>query len=120
MILSCLLPIGSRAVPIFELRLPALAVVFAVVGGMLAGWMARRPLEGDRRDLLASSFAGGLFGLLAAAVAYALIRSVELPLGGWSSSLGAVELVWAVMGAAFAGISIIFIPYHPDRSEVAP
>ncbi len=118
--LTSLLPMGGRGTSIVETRLSALAVAFAVVGGMLGGLLVRRLTEGDGRDLLASSFAGGLFGLLSAAVIYALIQSVEVPLGGWSSSLWAVELLWAVMGAAFAGISCLFIPSRPDHSEAAP
>ena len=71
-------------------------------------------------DTLAATFAGGLFGLLISAVDYAMIRSVEVPLAGWSSSLLAVEFLWAVIGAALAGLSCLLIPYRPDRSEAAP
>ena len=118
-ILSSLLPVGGRGVPLSEPRLPALAVVFSVLGALFGGWMVRRSGEVSVRDLPASAFAGGLFGLLAAALTYASIRSVELPLGGWSSSLWLAELVWVLIGAGLAGLSYVFIPYRRDPSEAA-
>jgi hypothetical protein len=118
--LASLLPVGGRGTSITEPRLPAMAVAFAIVGGMLGGLLTRRAGEGDRRDFVASAFAGGWFGLLTAAVIYALIRSVELLLGGWLSSVWAIELVWAMIGAGLAALSGFFIPHRSDPSEAAP
>jgi hypothetical protein len=110
---------GGRGASIVEARLPALAVAFAVLGGIVGGILARPRGEAGWRDTLTSAFAGGLFGLLIAAVVYALIRSVEMPLGGWSSSLLAVELLWAGLGGALAGLSCLVIPHRPDPVEAA-
>ncbi len=115
--LSGLLPPGGRGALISEPRLPALAIVMAVVGGLIGVGMAHRFREGNWGDLPASAFTGGLFGLLAAAVIYAAIRSVELPLGSWTSSLWVVELLWALIGAGLACLSHLFIPYHAKSPE---
>ena len=80
--------------------------------------LARR--QGERRDLLSAGFAGGVLGLLTAAVVYAVIRSVERPLGSWSASLWAVGLLWAAIGAVIAGVSTLLIPYRSDNAEAAP
>ena len=96
----------------------ALAVLFAIAGVVVGVSLGRR--QGERGDLLAAGFAGGLLGILTAAVVYAVIRSIELPLGSWSSSLWAVGLLWAVIGAALAGVSILFIPYRADTTEATP
>jgi hypothetical protein len=54
---------------------------------------------------------------LAAAVGYAVIRSVEMVLGPWSSSIGAVALLWGAIGAALAIGSTLLIPHHRDEPE---
>ncbi len=118
-VLSSLAPVGSRGSSIVAARLPALALAFVLVAAAIGGMLSRKRTESDWRDLVSATFAGGLFGLLIAAVDYALIRSVELPLGPWSSSLVAVEVVWAVLGAALAGLSCLLIPYNPELKEAA-
>ncbi len=118
-VLSSLAPVGSRGSSIVEARLPALALASVLVTAAIGGMLSRNRNESDWRDLVSGTFAGGLFGLLIAAVGYALIRSVELPLGPWSSSLVAVEMVWAVLGAALAGLSCLLIPYSPEPREAA-
>ena len=118
--LANLAPVGGRGASIVDARLPGLALAFVIVGGVVGGFLARPRGESKWRDTLATTLAGGLFGLLISAVDYAMIRSVELPLAEWSSSVLAVELLWAVIGAALAGISCLLIPYHPARNEAAP
>jgi hypothetical protein len=117
-VLSGLVLLGGQGTAIVEPRLSVLAVVLAGVGVVVGGSMGRR--QGDRRDLLPSGFAGGLFGLLIAAVVHAAIRSVERTLGVGSSSVWAVGLLWAAIGAAVAGVSILWIPYRSDKVEAAP
>jgi hypothetical protein len=119
-VLASLAPVGVRGASIVEARLPALALAFAVVGAVVGGFLARSRGEGGWRDVLAATFAGSLFGIVISAVDYAMIRSVELRLAGWSSSLLAVEFLWAVIGAALAVLSHILIPYRPEHSEGAP
>jgi hypothetical protein len=73
--------------------------------------------QGDTRDVFAAGFAGGACGVFAAAVAYALIRTVEWPLGAWSTSAAAIGVLWTAIGAALAAISMRLIPYRPEPPE---
>ncbi len=109
-----------RGASMVEARLPAMASAFAVLGVIVGGYLARPRSADGWRDTLAAAIAGGLFGLLIAAVDFAVIRSIELPMAGWSSSLLAVESLWAVIGGALAGLSCLLIPYRPDHTEAAP
>jgi hypothetical protein len=91
------------------------AVVLAVVGMLAAGrWALRR---GERRDVPAAAFAGGLAGVLLAALAVAACRSIEPLLGG----LGARTIVgvglWALLGAAAGAFSRWIAP--PGKSATA-
>jgi hypothetical protein len=117
---SSLLPFGARGGSLAELHLPALAAlcaVIAAIGGLLLG---QRSAEGGPPDAVATGAASGLFGILAAAVLYALVRTVERPLGDWSSSPWVVGLLWAAIGAAVAGITGLLVPFHePSREESA-
>ena len=72
--------------------------------GFLAGasWGARRGADGERASPDSAAFAGALAGLFAAAVGYAVIQSLELPLGSWSASPLAAIAFWAVLGLALA------------------
>ena len=116
-VLSAMAPVGSSTGSMTEPRLAALALVLAVVGIVAGGILGSR--RGDRRDLVSAGFAGGLLGLLAAAVLHAVVRSVEGLLGSWSSSLWAVVLLWAVIGAVAAGLTTLLIPYRPEHAEHA-
>jgi hypothetical protein len=117
-VLSAMAPVGGSTGSMAEPRLAALALFLAVVGVVVAGILGSR--RGDRRDLVSAGFAGGLFGLLAAAVLHAVVRSVEGLLGSGSSSLWAVVLVWAAIGAVVAGLSTLLIPYRPQHAEISP
>jgi hypothetical protein len=116
-VLSGLVPLGGRGTTLVEPRLSALGIILAGVGIVVAGSLGRR--QGERRDLLSTGFAGGLFGLLSAALVYAAIRSVEHLLGNWSASLWAVGLLWAAIGAAIAGASILLLPHRSDDAEAS-
>ncbi len=116
---SSLLPLGARGGTLAEPHLPALAAlcaVIAAIGGLLKG---RRRSEGHSLDAAATGAASGLFGILAAAVLYALVRTVERPLGDWSSSAWVVVLLWAVLGAAIAGLTGVLAPFHEPSREAS-
>jgi hypothetical protein len=111
-LVSGLLPIGHRAITVTGPRLPALAVACAGLGvivGLFRGWRRheRAPL-----DAAATGVAFGLLGILTAAVLHAVVKTVERPLGDWSSSLWAMALLWAAAGAAVAGLSCLLLPYR--------
>jgi hypothetical protein len=112
------LPVGGGGTSVAESRLPALVVVCAAVGALAGVLLARRPVEGN--DRLAAGFAGGLFGLLTAAVLHAVILSIELPMRSWSSSLWAVGLLWAAIGAVISAIATAVLPHRSDTLEAAP
>jgi hypothetical protein len=90
-----------------------------VIAGLLAGaaWGTK---GGDRTDILSAGFAGGLLGLLTAAVGYALMRSAESILGSWSTSLPVVLLFWWLLGAALALLSGIALPPHLKAPKTEP
>jgi hypothetical protein len=116
--LSGLLPVGARQGFSVEAHLPPLAVVLAVAGAVVGALTGQK--KGDRRDVLASGFAGALLGMIAAAVGYAAIRTVELPLRFMTVSFWTVELLWAALGAALAALSIVLIPQRSDGRDAGP
>jgi hypothetical protein len=116
-VLFGLVPLGARDAPMAVTRLPSLAAVLVVGGIIVGGWLARR--QGDRLDLLAAGFTGGLVGLLAAAVCFAVVHSVEIILGSWSSSIWAVAFLWGAIGAGLALASILLIPHRRGDPEAA-
>jgi hypothetical protein len=87
-------------------------------GTLAASLLAFR--RGEQRDVPAAAFAGGSLGLLAAAVCFAIIQSVERILGTRSTSFWAVMLLWGTIGALVALASNYLIPHRPHVSEVAP
>jgi hypothetical protein len=74
--------------------------------------------RGERRDLPAAGFAGGAIGLLAAALFFAVVQSLERVLGTRSSSPWAVGLLWVALGALLALISMLLVPHRKDDTEV--
>jgi hypothetical protein len=109
------IPLGSHGVPITEPRLPALAALCAGVGlvvGLLRGLRRSR----GPGDAATTGIAAGLFGVLAAAVLYAVVRTVEGSLGNWSSSFWALVLSWSAIGAAIAGVTGLVLPSR-ERSR---
>jgi pSer/pThr/pTyr-binding forkhead associated (FHA) protein len=89
------------------------AILLAVLGGMLAATLALR--RGESRDLLPSSFAGAFAGVLLAALVVAACRAIEPTLGhGLVGTTLVLVALWAVLGAALAGLSAWLIPYRPS------
>jgi hypothetical protein len=113
-VVSNVLPPGGGS-SFTEAKLSSLALIFGVTGIVFGALLGRR--QGDSRDVFAAGFAAGASGLFAAAVVYALIRSVEWPLGAWSTSPAAIGVLWAAIGAGLAAISIRVIPYRPEPPE---
>jgi len=97
-------------------RLSSVAVALVGAGALAAGLLTLR--RGEQRDVASAAFAGGLLGLLAAAVCFAIIQSVERMLGAWSTSFWAVELLWGMIGALVALASSYFIRHRSAASEV--
>ena len=71
------------------------------------------------RDFPAAAFAGGLIGVLAAAVWFAVLQSVEPVLGSWSASIGAIGIASVALGVVLALISLWVFPYRSNEPEVA-
>lgn len=94
--------------------LPGPAMAFGVFGAIAgASWAWRR---GSVVDVPAGAFTGGFAGVLFAALGVALCQAIEPVLGATrSGSLIAVGLLWALIGAALAGLSAWIIP---PRSRV--
>ncbi len=109
---------GARGARPLEARLSSVALALVGSGAVAAGLLARR--RGERRDVSAAAFAGGSLGLLAAAICFAIIQSVEHVLGIWSTSVWAVGFLWGTIGALVALASNYLIPHRPATREVAP
>jgi hypothetical protein len=98
-------------------RLASLAIVLVALG-MLAGLvLARR--RSEWRDLPAAVFAGGSLGLLAAAIWFALLQSVERTLGSWSNATWAIGVTSGALGVLLALSSLFFFPFRSEEPEVA-
>ncbi len=117
LMLTNALPIGTRGDNPLAPRLSSLAFVFVAVGAILAYRFATK--RGDRTDLPAAGFAGGILGLFAAACSFAVVRSGESVLGSWASSFWAVLVLWAALGASAALISILMVPFRATEPEAA-
>jgi hypothetical protein len=92
------------------------AVLLAILGGMAAIRLALR--YGELRDVPAVGFAGGVAGVLGAAVLVAACRTIEPILGpGLGGSGVAVCLLWGLLGAIVAGVSAVAIPPRLDDGE---
>jgi hypothetical protein len=103
---------GMRAA---EARLLPVAIALSGAGAVAFGLLAKR--RGENRDVPAAAFAGGLLGLLAAAVCLAVIQSVERLLGARSGSLWSIGLLWGAIGAVVALASILLVPHQPAGPE---
>ena len=111
------LPIAGTSASMTEPRFVSVGILLAAVG-MIAGLvMASR--RGDSRDLPAAAFAGGLLGLLASAVWFAVLQSIEPALGSWSGSIGAIGLASGALGVLVAMISLWAFPYRSNEPEGA-
>ena len=87
------------------------ALMLVGVGGVLGGIFANR--RGGSREVPTGAFAGGCAGVIASTAVVAACRSVEPFLGAWSTSVVAVCLVWALIGAALAALSTLLVKGKP-------
>lgn len=108
-----LIPLGASGASRSEPRLGSIAVVLAAAGAFIGSLRGK-----ETRDRAACGFTGAMVGLLAAAVGFAVLRSVESVLGGWASSPLAVLLFWAFLGLGMALISCLALP--PSRPIATP
>lgn len=111
------LPFAGAPASVTEPRLLTVAIVLAAAG-MLAG-LVLASRRGDLRELPTATFAGGLIGVLAAAVWFAVLQSVEPMLGSWSASSWAVGMASGVLGVLLAVFSFWAFPYRSNEPEVA-
>jgi hypothetical protein len=112
-LVAALIPLGASGASRFEPRLGSITLLLAAAGALIG--IAR---GSETRDRPACGFAGAMAGILAAAVGFALIRSVESLLGGWASSPFAALLLWALLGVAIALVSWLALP--PSRPISTP
>ncbi len=117
LLLVNVLPFGARGEYPLAPRLLPLTIVLVAVGATM-GWRLALA-HGDRGDLIAAGFAGGVLGLLSAAGWFAVVQTAERVLGAWAASLWAVALLWAAIGALAAVLSIFLVPYRPPALEPA-
>ncbi len=87
-------------------------LAFAILGGGLAAWLARR--RGGLGEVPTGAFAGACGSLVVASALVATCRGIEPLLGGWSGSIGAACLLWAALGASLALVSAVLIPKEPS------
>jgi FHA domain len=87
------------------------ALVLFGLGALLGGIFANR--RGGVREAPTGAFAGGCAGVIAATAVVAACRSVEPALGGWSASIVAVCLAWALIGVGVAALSTLVVKGKP-------
>jgi hypothetical protein len=108
----------SGRLPFFASEAPGLAAPAAATGalGLLIG-AALGSRGGGPLDVAASGFAGFVAGLLASALGFAAIRTVEDVVGPASSG-PTLLVVWGLLGAALAAASWVAFPRRGegDRS----
>jgi FHA domain len=111
-----LLGSGNR---LAEPRITSVAIVTVAAGVMCGLVLAKR--RGESRDLLTAGLAGGLLGLLSSAPWFSMLQTAERILGTWSTSIAAVCLLWAALGAVLALVSTVFIaPHQTQDRQVSP
>jgi hypothetical protein len=98
--------------------LSSVALALVAAGSLGAVLLAMR--QGADRDIPAAAFTGGSLGLLAAAICFAIIQTVERILGGYSTSVWAVATLWGVIGVVVALVSNHLIPHRPATGGFAP
>jgi hypothetical protein len=114
-LLANLLPIGRAAGQLLDPRLSSFALVLAACG--VLGGLRLAVGRGERSDLPAAGFAGGAIGLLAAALCFAFVQSVERVLATGFHSIWAVGLLWGAVGILLALISMLLFPYRADNRK---
>jgi hypothetical protein len=114
------IPIGEAGASLLQPRMPALAAVCGALG-LIAGVLRGGGGGEDRpSDRIAAGVASALFGVIAAAVVYAVVLTTERILGPWATSPWAVGPLWAAIGAAVAGITGWLYPHRGPSPEVSP
>lgn len=110
--LGGLLPIGQGAGAAEALpRLLGPVILFATAGGVIGTALIAR--RGEARDLPPAGFAGACGGVFVAALSVAFCRAVEPILGpAPTRSLWLSGLLWAVLGAGIAGLSLVIAPHR--------
>ncbi len=88
-------------------RLGGVALALAAAGALAGAGLASR--RGGPREAPTGAFAGGCAGVVAAAALVAACRSIEPLLGSWATSIPAVCLLWAALGAAPAAASMLVV-----------
>ena len=84
-------------------------VLLGIVGAIVAVLLSMRGSE--MRDLPPSALTGAILGAMLAAVLVAIGRTIEPPIAGLLGSHWVVAgLIWAALGAALAGISLVLWP----------
>lgn len=93
--------------------LRGVSVLLACLGcGAAIGFALK---HGEPRDVPTSGFAGGIAGVIAAAILVAACRTIEPMMGTRpAASPIAVCLLWAMLGAGLAALSAIVAPPHTD------
>jgi hypothetical protein len=114
------LPIGAAGASLLQPRLPELAAICGALG-LIAGVLKGGGGAEDRpSDRMAAGVASGLFGIMAAAVVYAVVLTIERILGPLAASPWAVGPLWAAIGVAVAGITGWLYPHRGPSPEVSP
>ncbi|AGA26185.1 FHA domain-containing protein [Singulisphaera acidiphila] len=105
------LPLGQGATEALP-RLLGPVLLFATAGSAIG--VALTAKRGEARDLPPAGFAGACVGVLGAAIVVALCRAVEPILGpAPSRSIWGSGILWAVLGAGIAGLSLLVAPPRP-------
>jgi hypothetical protein len=113
-VVSSALTFGIPGAALDEARLSSMGVVFTLVGIVVASLLGRQQIKIS--DRFAVGFTGGVFGLLIAAVVHAVIGSIESSLGTLSSSVGAILMLWAGVGAVIGLVLAVVIPQGRDSA----
>ncbi len=106
------LVLGVAALPL-GLGLIGSTLLGAIVGA--AGGIAAMRRKGTAADMPYGAVAGAAAGLLGAEVAVMACRAVEPILGSWQS-LATASVLWGLIGAGLAGLSLAVASAPEPRS----
>lgn len=112
------LPLGLPPTEAGTTGLAATAIVTAALGSLIGAALGGR--GGGPLDVAASAFAGAVGGVLASALGFAAIRSVETAAMS-SASIPTLMIIWGLVGAALAAASWVAFPHRKRaRTEERP
>lgn len=110
---------GMRAAGPSHPGLLGVVAVFAVAAGVVGAILAGR--RGGLGMLGFGAISAAIAGSGTAAVVVAACRAIEPSvLGPWATSPVAAALLWAAIGAAAAGASLLLAPDRKSEAETAP